>query len=100
VVIGFDSLALCHRSIIILMKILKFSADWCNPCKQLAKSIEESGVTVPVEEFDIDKQPDMAKAFNIRSVPTLIVLGENNIQLGRKSGSLTPAQYKSWIESL
>ena len=61
------------------MKILKFQADWCQPCKALTKIIEEIDTKTEIEVIDIDKEPLTASKYGIRSVPTLVKLDENGI---------------------
>jgi thiol-disulfide isomerase/thioredoxin len=38
------------------MRVLKFYADWCGPCKGLSMVIKSAGdkVTLPIEEINID----------------------------------------------
>ena len=61
------------------MKILKFQADWCQPCKALTKLIEEIDTKTEIEAIDIDKEPLTAAKYGIRSVPTLVKIDENGI---------------------
>lgn len=66
------------------MKVLKFYADWCGPCKALTRVIEIAGekVTIPVENVNIDENIFLAQEFKVRSVPTMILVddGENEIK--------------------
>ena len=41
-----------------MKKILRFSAEWCQPCKMLAKNIDAAGITLPIEYIDVDEQGD------------------------------------------
>ena len=77
------------------MKILRFTASWCGPCKTLAKNLEESNLSVPIEVIDIDVQSDIAVEYGIRGVPTLILLDEN-IEVKRLVGSKTVTELKEW----
>jgi thioredoxin 1 len=56
--------------------LVDFFATWCGPCKMLAPVLETASDTlegkVVVAKVDIDKVPDLASAFNVQSVPTLI----------------------------
>ena len=38
------------------MKLLKFHATWCQPCKMLSKVMEGVDLGVPVENIDIDEK--------------------------------------------
>ena len=63
------------------MKVLKFYADWCGPCKALTQVIKTAGdkVTMPVEEVNVDENVFMATNFNIRSLPTFVLVNAHNI---------------------
>ena len=62
------------------MKILKFSATWCQPCQTLRTIIENAGdkITIPIEDIDIDQNLDLARQYRIRGVPFLVLLDDNN----------------------
>lgn len=80
------------------MKVLKFSASWCSPCKMLGKVIEDYTGTVPVESIDIDEQQPIAVKFGIRGVPTCILVDENGGEIKRQSGFMTLAQFESFVK--
>ena len=67
------------------MKIIKYSATWCNPCKVL-KTMLNGFDNCPIEDIDIDQNPEKALEHNVRSVPTLILLDSQNNELWRHSG--------------
>lgn len=70
------------------MKVIKFQASWCQPCKMLGKVIEDAKdkLAIPVEEVDIDENMELAKSFNVRGVPTMVVVDDNNKPLRTKVG--------------
>jgi len=49
------------------MKVLKFYADWCGPCKALTQVINNAGekVTIPVENVNIDENIFLAQEFHV-----------------------------------
>lgn len=55
--------------------LVRFTADWCGPCKQLApiidKAIADSGGKAKQVVVDIDRQRLIAEQFRIQSVPTV-----------------------------
>jgi len=57
--------------------LVDFSAEWCGPCKALAPVLSEVSRQVQgkarVIKVDIDKNPQAASHYNIRSVPTLLL---------------------------
>ncbi len=60
------------------MRVLKFEASWCNPCKVLTKTLSEMQINIPIERIDIEDNSNAAMEYGIRSVPTMILLDENN----------------------
>ena len=79
-------------------KILRFTASWCGPCKMLAKNIDVLVLPVPVEVVDIDDQFDLATQYNIRGVPTLVMV-EDGKEVGRLVGMKTIPELEKWVNS-
>jgi thioredoxin 1 len=82
------------------MKILKFSAEWCNPCKALKKVLTEAQLPVEIEEIDIDQKPDESAKYRIRGVPTMVVLDDKQNELGRIVGLLSADEIKKKINEI
>jgi thioredoxin 1 len=72
-------------------KILKFSADWCQPCKQLSKTMDALNLATLVEEVDIEKNEALAFEYKIRGVPTLVLLKDGK-EYSRITGTKTAEQ--------
>lgn len=57
--------------------LVDFFATWCGPCKMMAPVLDEVAADVAgkasVYKVDIDRELELAQAYNIMSVPTLIV---------------------------
>ena len=81
------------------MKVLKFEASWCGPCKMLGKAIESvrDQTTAKIEEIDIDQQPERATQYKVRGVPTLIILDDTGNEIKRKSGAMTGPQFLEFL---
>lgn len=70
------------------MKLLKFYAEWCGPCKGLSQVIKQAGdkITIPVEDVNIDENVFMAQNFQVRSVPTMVLVDDNENEIKRQVG--------------
>ena len=80
-----------------MKKILRFSAEWCQPCKMLAKNIDLAGIALPIEYVDVDEQGDLAAQYKIRGVPTLVLL-EAGQEVKRVSGVKTVDELREWAQ--
>tara|TARA_B110000977_G_C10863415_1_gene410676 strand:- start:54 stop:299 length:246 start_codon:yes stop_codon:yes gene_type:complete len=72
-----------------MKQILYFSAGWCGPCRQLSPLMESLKGQINYEKVDVDKQQDLSMKYNIRNIPTLILL-ENGEVKDRTVGNQTP----------
>ena len=79
------------------MKLIKFQAAWCNPCKQLTKTMDAMDIRVPIDYVDIDVNTDVALTYGIRSIPTLVLVDENENQLRRLTGASTKEQIQEFL---
>jgi len=81
-----------------MRELLKFSASWCQPCKMLASNMKSVDFgDLSVKEIDIDENFDDAKSYNIRGVPTLVLL-EDGKEIKRQSGVMTADKIKEFIK--
>jgi thioredoxin 1 len=78
-----------------MKNLVIFKAHWCQPCKQLAKTIEGVDLGIPVNTVDIDADPTATTEFNIRGVPTLLLMEDMQV-VKRKSGYMTAEQLKEF----
>lgn len=71
----------------MIVKIEKFGANWCGPCKVLDKTLEQvSGVEIV--KHDVDEEPELTEEKKIRNVPVLIFYNENNEEVDRIVGAV------------
>ena len=63
--------------------VIDFFATWCGPCKMLAPVFQEAANELPgnVKFFkvDIDQSLDLARQYNVSSVPTVMIFRDGNL---------------------
>lgn len=80
------------------MKVIRFTASWCQPCKTMKNMLDEIKPTIPFEVVDIDVNPEVAADYGIRSIPTLIMLDEKG-EIKRLIGIKTKEQLTEWLDA-
>jgi thioredoxin 1 len=79
-----------------MKKLFYFTAPWCGPCKMLSPIMDEVSQTILVEKINIDYEMDRARAANVMSVPTVILV-ENDQEVRRFVGAKSLQQIKDFI---
>ena len=83
-----------------MKSILYFTAEWCNPCKKTKPIVEQLNTEQIMAKFfiiDVDSNIEMAKDFEIRSVPTFVVLKDNK-EIYRVTGAQSRQQLEELIK--
>lgn len=80
------------------MKLLKFHASWCKPCKDLSNTMSKVTHNTAIEEIDIEQDSKAARTYAVRGIPTLVLIDENGGIIRRHSGIMTEEQFKQFIE--
>ncbi|UZD24783.1 thioredoxin [Algoriphagus halophytocola] len=72
--------------------LVDFYADWCGPCQTMdpiiAEVLDELGGKIKLLKINVDKHPQLAQQFAIRSIPNYILFKKGKI-LWRKGGLIT-----------
>ena len=79
--------------------ILYFTADWCSPCKKTRPIVEELNREQIMAKFfiiDVDIEPEMAQDFEVRSIPTFVLI-KDNAEVYRVTGAQTRQQLEELI---
>lgn len=67
--------------------LLDFWASWCGPCKMISPIVDEVAAEIAgkakVGKINVDEEQELAQAFSIMSIPTLVVI--NNGKLVKQS---------------
>lgn len=83
------------------MKLIKFSAEWCGPCKAMNNVVNKVLVKFPALEFediDIEDNINIAEHYNVKNLPTFVIV-DNDKEIARTSGSMTQIKFESWLVS-
>ena len=81
--------------------LVDFWAEWCQPCKMLAPTVEELANEydgqVLVTKLNVDDNPATATKFGIRGIPTLLLFKEGQV-VQQLVGVKTKAEIKKVID--
>lgn len=82
--------------------LVDFYADWCAPCKMVAPLVDELAHEylgrILVVKVDTDRAPDVAKRYEIRSIPTLVMFnGGEEIE---RSLGFEPERVRELVEGV
>jgi len=79
------------------MKILYFTAPWCQPCKMLGPQMEvvaEEGI--PVQKVNIDTDTELSTKYGVRNIPTLLKVDDSGAVIAVSVGYRHANEIKQW----
>ena len=63
--------------------LLDFWAEWCGPCRMVGPVVEQVSNdvagTAKVGKINVDEEMELAQAFNVMSIPTLVVIKNGKV---------------------
>jgi thioredoxin 1 len=80
-------------------KVIRFTASWCMPCKLFAPTFDKVAAQtsgVYFETIDVDSGNNLILEYNIRNVPTTVII-ENNGNIRKQAGIMSEDQLKKFI---
>ena len=81
--------------------LVDFWAAWCGPCKMIAPVLEELASEyagrIKICKMDVDGNTETPAKFNIRSIPTLMIFKDGNME-AVKVGALSKTQLSEFID--
>ena len=92
---NFDSVKNSEKTVLI-----DFYADWCGPCRMVSPIVDQIAQENPqylIAKVNVDDQPELAKAFGVVSIPTLIVM-KNGEVVDKAIGAKPKAQILEMLE--
>jgi thioredoxin 1 len=78
------------------IKVLKFYADWCAPCKILSKNLSDKDY---IQEVNIEHDHETALKYHVRKIPTLVFF-KNDEEKHRTTGIITKYEFEMIIDEL
>ena len=83
--------------------LVDFWAEWCPPCKAMSPTIdalaEELAADFKIVKLDVDSNPGITVAYNVRAMPTLIIFKDGAPVDVKVGAGQSRVQLIKWLES-
>ena len=80
------------------MKLVKVYSETCGPCKVLERNLQDANIEHKSIDFLTDEGEEFVNKYDVRSVPTLLLLDDNDNLLKKHSGLLNVEELKEFIK--
>jgi thioredoxin 1 len=82
------------------MKLIEFYATWCGPCKIQKPIVEKISkeFQIDVQYIDIDEDPGIANKYEIKAVPSIVILNDENKMIKKLVGLQTASVLKANLQ--
>jgi len=81
--------------------LLDLWATWCGPCRMVSPALERLAQAyagrIKLVKVDVDRAPGLSRRFEVRAVPTLLVLDRGRV-VARKSGAAPEPALRQWLD--
>jgi thioredoxin 1 len=82
--------------------LVDYWAEWCGPCKAIAPLLEELakdyGGKLKIAKVNVDENQQLARKYNIKAIPTLMLFKDGNVQAS-KLGMMSKPQLTAFLDS-
>lgn len=83
------------------MKLIKFYANWCGPCKAMVPIIDSVKSRIKVHEIDVDEvDPLILTTYKVKSIPLLIIEDSDSNVLWRHEGIIKQNDLHTKLDEL
>ena len=93
---NFDSVKSSDKKV-----LLDFYADWCGPCRMMSPIVDEIAQErsdIVVGKINVDEQPELAEAFEVFSIPTLVIMKGGEV-LEKTAGARPKGQLLAMLDA-
>jgi thioredoxin 2 len=81
--------------------LLDLWATWCGPCRMVSPALERLAEAyagrIKLVKADVDRAPGLSRRFDVRSVPTLMVLDRGRV-VARQAGAAPEPALRRWLD--
>ncbi|SES44381.1 thioredoxin [Lentzea albida] len=77
-------------------------ATWCGPCRMVSPVLDqiahERAGEIKLVRVDVDRAPRLSERFDVRSIPTLMILRGGEV-IARQPGAVPAPQLRAWLDN-